>query len=618
MIGQTLNNRFYILSLLGEGGMGKVYLATDQNAGQQVAVKVLAPQLSAKPEMLERFHREAEALRQLDHPNIVRFVDAFSHEGQFVIVMEYVPGGSLHSEIQKGPLPIERARQIALDLCDALIRAHRLKIIHRDLKPENVLLTQDGVPKLADFGVARLSEGTRVTQSGTQVGTPYYMAPEAWEGRDLDAQADIWSLGVMLFEMLAGQVPFGGDTGAVVMNKVLNTPPPDLNKLRSEVTVDLAAIVRQMITRDKNRRYKTVRQVSVDFESGRPTTNFKSFPVYIGGGAILLILIAGLSILLNPALQAAINPELETATQSFLSQDPSATSDRAEVATGTPVTVSSWEQGKLIYVRRNASKVYFLDMFDFSQSDQPQVLLSPESPTESRFYAPWLSPDGKSLVFDDLYRGKIFIMDLENAVDPKLVNNCSFASLSPDGQRAVCGLSGEDYFPIFDTQTGVMVGRIDHGMFGAVIPVWSPDGIEIAFSVLHSGGGSSVWKIDADGGDPFPLATEQAENYTAAWSPDGRWLAFQSTLTSNRSEVWIVRSDGSERKQITFSGGGENWSRGPCFSPDGQWLAFVSNRNGSDGDDFGDVFVVSLLTGETIQVTDTEGRVLDFRVTWGN
>ncbi|MCI0553676.1 MAG: serine/threonine protein kinase, partial [Anaerolineae bacterium] len=150
MIGQTLNS-YKIISLLGEGAMGEVYKATDERTGQQVAIKILARQLTAPPEALERFRREAETLRQLDHPNIVKFVDAFEHEGQFVIVMEYIAGGSLHELIKAELLPIERARQIALDLCDALIRAHRLNIIHRDIKPENILLTQGGTPKLADF-----------------------------------------------------------------------------------------------------------------------------------------------------------------------------------------------------------------------------------------------------------------------------------------------------------------------------------------------------------------------------------------------------------------------------------------------------------------------------------
>jgi serine/threonine protein kinase len=268
MIGQTFNRRYRITSLIGEGGMGEVYLATDKQTRQPVAVKILARQLSAKPEALERFRREAQTLRKLDHPNIVKFVDTFEHKGQYVIVMEYTPGGSLYHLLKTGSLPIERARQISLDLCDALIRAHRLNIIHRDIKPENVLIDRDGTPKLADFGVARLSENTRLTRSGTQVGTPYYMAPEAWEGKMLDAQADIWSLGVMLFEMLAGAVPFNGDTGAAVMNKVLTTEPPDLKKLRPDTPAHLAKVVTRMLTRDREQRFQSMREVALDLERG--------------------------------------------------------------------------------------------------------------------------------------------------------------------------------------------------------------------------------------------------------------------------------------------------------------------------------------------------------------
>ena len=272
MIGQTLNNRYTILARLGRGAMGTVYRATDTQSGRDVALKIISSELAVDPAMLERFKREGEALRQLKHVNIVGYIDAFQHDEQAVIVMEHVEGGSLYDVIKKGPLPIEYAIQIALDLCDALIRSHRLKIIHRDIKPENILIDNDGTPKLADFGVARLSEGTRMTRSGMQVGTPYYMSPEAWEGKTLDAQADIWSLGVVLFEMLSGQVPFGGDTPLAVMTKISTTPPPDLRKLRADVPAGLVRIIGRMLTRNKQRRYQTMREVAVDLERGQQST----------------------------------------------------------------------------------------------------------------------------------------------------------------------------------------------------------------------------------------------------------------------------------------------------------------------------------------------------------
>src|SRR5512143_2750731 len=242
MIVQTLNRRYRIIALLGEGAMGEVYRATDTQTRQEVALKVITQKLSASHEILERFRREGEALHKLHHENIVSFVEMFPLGQQYAIVMEYVPGGSLHALIGRGPVPFDRAVRIALELSDALARAHHIDIVHRDIKPENVLLAADGTPKLTDFGVARLVGDTaRLTGTGTQIGTPYYMSPEAWEGRELDPQADIWSLGVVLYEMLAGEVPFGGSTLVAVMNKVMSAPLPDIRSTRPEVLPKLAA-----------------------------------------------------------------------------------------------------------------------------------------------------------------------------------------------------------------------------------------------------------------------------------------------------------------------------------------------------------------------------------------
>jgi eukaryotic-like serine/threonine-protein kinase len=267
MINQILNNRYKITALLGEGAMGEVYRATDTQTGQEVAVKVITQKLAFDEDMLARFRREGESLRHLRHANIVAFVDMFAIGKQQAIVMEYVPGGSLHSLVKRGALPIHHAVRIALELSDALAQAHHINIIHRDLKPENVLMSEEGRPKLTDFGVARLlSETQRLTGTGTQVGTPYYMCPEAWEGKKLDEQSDIWSLGVVLFEMITGKVPFTGDTLVAVMNRVLTTPPPDLRTLRPDVPPALVKIIQRMLTRDKAKRYASMREVALDLE----------------------------------------------------------------------------------------------------------------------------------------------------------------------------------------------------------------------------------------------------------------------------------------------------------------------------------------------------------------
>ncbi len=351
MIGQTLHNRYTVTAQLGKGAMGVVYRANDSQTRQEVAIKVIASELAFNEAMLERFKREGEALRQLRHPNIVGFVDAFQHDDQYLLAMEYVSGGSLQNLIKRGPLSVERARQIALELSDALTRAHYLNIIHRDLKPENILLDTDGTPKLTDFGVARLvSETNRLTGTGTQIGTPYYMSPEAWEGKPLDAQTDIWALGVVLYEMLSGEVPFGGETLVAVMHKVLTAPLPDIKTKRPDVPDGLVAILGRMLTRNKAARYQSMRELGADLERGAPPPTVAPVPAVapapddsllartlppdktalpapkwlfglVGIGAVVLALAAG-GIIFGPQLLVRLNG----ATPGPTTQSPAVTS----------------------------------------------------------------------------------------------------------------------------------------------------------------------------------------------------------------------------------------------------------------------------------------------------
>jgi eukaryotic-like serine/threonine-protein kinase len=267
MLNHTLKNRYKVTAPLGRGAMGLVYRATDQLTRQEVAVKVIAHDMAVDVEMLARFRREGEALRQLRHRNIVAFVEMFEDQGQQVIVMEYVPGGNLYTLIELGPLPAAESVRITLELSDALAQAHHIDIIHRDIKPQNVLLTPEGVPKLSDFGIARLlGAATNLTQSGVMIGTPHYMSPEAWSGEPPDAQADVWSLGVMVYQMVSGRLPFAGETLPAVMNKILTDTPPDLRTLQPETPETLVRIIDRMLARDKAQRYETMRQVAVDLE----------------------------------------------------------------------------------------------------------------------------------------------------------------------------------------------------------------------------------------------------------------------------------------------------------------------------------------------------------------
>jgi tRNA A-37 threonylcarbamoyl transferase component Bud32/tetratricopeptide (TPR) repeat protein len=268
------NQRYIQDKLIATGGMGEVYLGRDTQTGRPVAIKRLRSEwANSNVEVIQRFHREGEALRRLDHPNIVKILDSLEREGQPVIVMEFVSGGTLQDLLAKAPqLPLERVLSIGLELADALARVHHLGILHRDIKPGNVLLAEDGTPRLTDFGVAYLARpDNRLTQEGQILGTTVYLSPEAWRGETLDARSDIWSFGAMLFEMLAGQPPFTAENPVAIMSAILNNPLPELSRLRPDAPPALVELISHMLMKDRNQRLDSMRQVAAGLEVIRRT-----------------------------------------------------------------------------------------------------------------------------------------------------------------------------------------------------------------------------------------------------------------------------------------------------------------------------------------------------------
>ncbi|MBN1283799.1 MAG: protein kinase [Anaerolineae bacterium] len=266
-------DRFEIYERIGQGGMGDVYRGVDLQTGRPVAVKHLKlDALAARPDagsLVARFRREGEALRRLNHPNIVKMLDAIEIDGQHYIVMEYVGGGSLHDLIRaRHPLALDRVLGIALELADALTRAHHLGVIHRDLKPANVLMDPDtGAPRLTDFGVAHVAGYTHVTQTGSVIGTDYYLSPEACYGQELDAHADIWSFGVMIYEMLTGRPPFHYTQPAAIITAILTEPVPDPAQFRTDIPPALASLLGRMLEKNREDRIRSVRQVGAALEA---------------------------------------------------------------------------------------------------------------------------------------------------------------------------------------------------------------------------------------------------------------------------------------------------------------------------------------------------------------
>lgn len=254
--------KYAILKEIGKGGMGVVYLARDAESGRKVAIKTLLPESTHSLQYIERFRREAKAVSQLDHPHIIKVYEIGEHDGLQYFAMEYLAGPTLGSLLkQKGRLSPAQAARIIVDMADALDLAHSRGIIHRDVKPDNIMADEDGVFKIMDFGIARIEEGTRLTVTGSVMGTPEYMSPEQASGTATDRRTDIYSLGVVFYELLTGRLPFKGVTAMEVLHMHLTRAPESPKLLNPEIPGNLAHVVSKMLEKQPAGRYDSFRHV---------------------------------------------------------------------------------------------------------------------------------------------------------------------------------------------------------------------------------------------------------------------------------------------------------------------------------------------------------------------
>jgi len=276
MIGRTLGH-YTITGKLGAGGMGEVYLARDQRLDREVALKILPAEMAADPQRLQRFEREARTVATLNHPNIVTLHSVEEADGVRFLTMERVVGDSLERVIARGALTFKAFMEIARPLVEALSVAHEKGITHRDLKPANIMLTEDGRVKVLDFGLAKLTEKTSpggqsdvethgLTREGTVVGTVPYMSPEQLQGKAVDHRSDIFSIGIIFYQLLTGKRPFPGETSAEIMSAILRDTPHPVNEINVGLPNHLGRIVRRCLNKDPNERYQTARDLFIELK----------------------------------------------------------------------------------------------------------------------------------------------------------------------------------------------------------------------------------------------------------------------------------------------------------------------------------------------------------------
>ncbi len=270
MIGKTVSH-YRILEKLGEGGMGVVYRAHDTKLDRDVALKFLPPELTRNANAKERFVREAQAASALDHPNIctIHEIDE-TKDGRTFIAMACYEGESLKERIDRGPLALDEALDIAVQIAQGLAKAHERKILHRDIKPANLLVTNDGLVKIVDFGIAKLA-GAKLTSIGTTVGTARYMSPEQAKGEQVDQRTDIWSLGIVLYEMLTGKHAFPGEYEQATLYAIINEEPEPVTALRPDIPMELERIIGRCLEKDPGERYQTADDLSADLRHLRRT-----------------------------------------------------------------------------------------------------------------------------------------------------------------------------------------------------------------------------------------------------------------------------------------------------------------------------------------------------------
>lgn len=585
LVGRQLGH-YQLLAFLGAGGMGEVYRALDVRLDREVAVKVMAGRLAQEPNALTRFKREAKAVAALSHPNILAIHDFGSEAGICFAVMELLEGQTLKDCLSAKRLEVQRVLALAIQIADALAAAHAEGIVHRDLKPANIFVNRRNEAKVLDFGLAKLApksptpEATTeplncLTTRGTALGTLQYMSPEQALGEELDVRTDLFSFGVVLYEMGTGTAPFRGSTPAAVFDAIVHTEPVWPKRLNPELPFELERIINKALEKDRELRYQSAAELQVDLkrlkrdlEAGRAGSDLVT-PVSVDRRRWRPweIALSGLALMLAVVLALGTRtplPPPKVVRQVQLTSDGRAKDPR---------------------LATDGSRIYFSEILGTSWS-LAQVSTAggetvPVSVPLQRPFVADISSSGSELLlidFNDLeMHWPVWVFPVLGGSARRLGNvRAQGAAWSPDGQEIVYAKDSDLYLAKSD-------GNEERRLVGVTgrpyLPRWSPDGTRLRFTVEDpKRQATSLWEIAADGTNLHRLLpgwNEPEGECCGRWTLDGKYFVFQASH-SGVNNVWAIREAGGlfqkfSRQPVQLTTGPINFER-PVPSRDGKRL----------------------------------------------
>jgi serine/threonine protein kinase/Tol biopolymer transport system component len=590
LLGETVGP-YEILEVLGGGGMGVIYRARDPRLHRIVALKFLPPELTRDPEAKARFVQEARAASSLDHPNLCTILElGETPDGRLYLAMPCYDGETLRRRIERGPLPVEAALDIATQIAAGLAKAHRNGIVHRDIKPPNVIVTADGVVKILDFGLAKLAGSAAISAAGSSLGTPAYMSPEQARGDAVDPRTDLWSLGIVCYEMLAGQRPFRGERAQTVIYAILNERPQPLREIRPEIPPEVARIVDRLLAKPRAARYATVEEALADLRALRGegatgitrTLALAALPArglsrgrraWLWGAAAALLSAAGLGLYLLPRAGRSAAPVQATFIR------------LTDAGSATFPTLSP-DGGTFVYVK--ATRPGRLDLYRQRVGEGSAVNLTARLPGSAT--QPAWSPDGSTLAFRSEPGGGIYLMAAKGgAVRP--VTDFGFnPAWSPDGTELLVATEGISDPRVRKSRSEVW--RVDEAgnrrrliPGDAVQPSWSPHGRRIAYWGIPAGSSDrAIWTQAAAGGEPVLVLRDRYLSWSPVWSPDGGYLYFASDRGGSMN-LWRLPIDEDSGKVLgrpeAITAPSE-WNGLPSLSRDGKRILFAISEKRAD------------------------------------